>query len=83
MPTPPTSTSPTPKPAPGFQNDLPTRRFIADLQPSERVEGTFSYSNAQLGRTRSDKPYLRCLVGDKTGEMTARMWSCPPNLTAS
>ncbi|MEK6702826.1 MAG: HD domain-containing protein, partial [Planctomycetota bacterium] len=69
------SPTPAPKPAPGFQNALPTRRFIADLQPSERVEGTFSYSNAQLGRTRSDKPYLRCLVGDKTGEMTARMWS--------
>lgn len=54
---------------------VPERRFIRDLGPSERVQGTFSMANAQLGRTRSDKPYLRCLIGDKTGEMPARMWS--------
>jgi 3'-5' exoribonuclease len=51
------------------------RRFIKDLRGSERVAGAFSIANAQLGRTRQDKPYLRCLIGDKTGEMPARMWS--------
>lgn len=51
------------------------RRFIAELKPSERVAGAFSLSNAQIGRTRSDKPYLRCIVGDRTGEMPGRMWS--------
>lgn len=53
----------------------PKRRFIADLSPSERVSGAFSIANAQLGRTRNDKPYLRCLLGDRTGEIPARMWS--------
>ncbi|MBM4109222.1 MAG: HD domain-containing protein [Phycisphaerae bacterium] len=51
------------------------RRFIRDLGPSERFSGTFSIANAQLGRTRTDKPYLKCLLGDKTGELPARMWS--------
>ena len=48
------------------QNPL-GHRFICELGPSERVEGAFSISNAQIGRTRADKPYLRCLIGDKTG----------------
>ena len=51
------------------------RRYIADLKPSERIEGTFTIANAQLGRTRNDKPYLRCLLRDKTGEAPARKWT--------
>ena len=51
------------------------RRYIADLAPSERVEGVFAIANTQLGRTRQDKPYLRCLVSDRTGELSGRMWS--------
>src|SRR5262245_33676634 len=53
----------------------PPRRFVSDLRGAERIEGAFSISNAQLGRTRNDKPYLRCLLGDKTGEMPGRKWS--------
>lgn len=53
----------------------PARRFIREFGPSERIIGIFSISNAQLGKTRTDKPYLRCLISDKTGELPARMWS--------
>ena len=52
-----------------------TRRFISDFGAQERVAGAFSIINAQLGRTRQDKPYLRCLLGDRTGEVSGRMWS--------
>ena len=55
-----------------------TRTYIADLQPTERVEGAFSIANAQLGRTKTDKPFLKCLIGDKTGQLAARMWSIDP-----
>jgi len=41
----------------------------------ERVSGAFAIANAQIGRTRQDKPYLRCLLRDKTGELSGRMWS--------
>lgn len=51
------------------------RRYIRDFIPCERVEGIFAIANAQLGKTRNDKPYLRCLLRDKTGEVSGRMWS--------
>lgn len=52
------------------------RKFIKDFsKPPERVRGAFSISNAQMGMTRTNKPYLRCLIGDKTGEVAARMWT--------
>ncbi len=51
------------------------RKFISDMKPSERIEGAFTIANAQLGRTRNDKPYLRCLLRDKTGEAPARKWT--------
>lgn len=51
------------------------RRLIADLGPNERFSGLFSIANAQMGRTRTDKPYLRCILGDRTGELPARMWN--------
>ncbi len=50
------------------------RIFIAAMQPNARFQGAFSISNAQLGRTRNDKPYLRCLLGDKTATAPGRMW---------
>ena len=52
-----------------------TRKFIRDYQPSDYVEGVFCISNGQLGRTKTDKPYLKCLLKDKTGDLAARMWS--------
>ena len=51
------------------------RLYIADWAGTERVEGVFTISNAQIGRTRQDKPYLRCLIRDRTGEVAGRMWS--------
>jgi 3'-5' exoribonuclease len=55
------------------------RRFIREFGPSEFVSGVFSIANAQLGRTKQDKPFLKCLIGDKTGTLPARMWSIDPN----
>lgn len=52
-----------------------SRRYILDFGPNERVEGIFTINNAQLGKTRQDKPYLRCLISDRTGEVPGRMWS--------
>jgi 3'-5' exoribonuclease len=51
------------------------RQRIADFEPSQRIQGAFAIKNAQLGKTRQDKPYLRCLLSDRTGEAAARMWS--------
>ena len=46
---------------------------IAKMTPNERFEGAFCISNAQIGKTRTDKPYLRCTLGDATGRAPGRM----------
>jgi 3'-5' exoribonuclease len=57
-----------------------TRKFISDFGPTERFEGAFTIANAQLGTTRAGKPYLRCLLSDKSGQLPARMWSISEEL---
>lgn len=53
----------------------PARRFIRELGPAERFSGAFAIANAQLGATRAGKPYLRCLLADKSGDLPARKWT--------
>lgn len=65
---------PTAVPSTTNQSGRP-RRFIREFQPSDYVSGVFCISNAQLGRTKTDKPYLKCLIKDKTGDLAGRMWS--------
>lgn len=57
-----------------------SRRYIRDLQPTEQFGGAFTIANAQLGTTRGGKPYLRCLLSDRSGELPARMWSISEEL---
>ena len=54
------------------------RLYVADFKPNERIFGTYAISNAQLGRTKQDKPFLKALISDKTGQVAARMWSIEP-----
>jgi 3'-5' exoribonuclease len=56
------------------------RRFIADMTPSERIEGAFSISNTQIGTKKNGEPYLRCLIGDKSGQVPGRKWTVDENL---
>jgi 3'-5' exoribonuclease len=55
-----------------------SRRFISQFDATEYVTGTFCIANAQLGRTKNDKPFLKCLIRDKSGEVPGRMWSIEP-----
>jgi len=59
------------------------RTFIEDMGPNQLVEGLFAIQNAQLGLTRQGKPYLKCLIADKTGRLAARMWSASEELVQS
>lgn len=54
------------------------RQFIAQFDANQRIEGVFSIANAQLGMTKTNKPFLKCLIGDKSGQLAARMWSIDP-----
>lgn len=59
------------------------RTYIKDMAPNELVEGVFAIQNAQLGLTRQGKPYLKCLLADKTGRVPARMWNANEELVRS
>lgn len=56
------------------------RVFIKDLKPSQWVEGVFAVQNCQLGRTKAGKPYIKCLLADKTGRAPGRMWNATEEL---
>lgn len=59
------------------------RTYIKDMDPNQLVEGVFAIQNAQLGLTRQGKPYLKCLLADKTGRVPARMWNASEELVRS
>jgi 3'-5' exoribonuclease len=48
---------------------------LRDLAANSYVEGVYSLYNPQIGTTRGGKPYLKCLLRDATGEISARQWS--------
>ncbi|MFM1822730.1 MAG: 3-5 exoribonuclease YhaM [Planctomycetota bacterium] len=48
---------------------------IATLSDRMYVEGVYSLVNPQLGQTRTNKPFLKCVIRDASGEITARAWS--------
>ncbi len=54
------------------------RRYIKQFTAAEYVTGLFCISNTQMGKTKNDKPFLKCLIRDKTGEVPGRMWSIEP-----
>lgn len=51
------------------------RTLLKDLKPNEFLEGVFAINNAQLGQTRNGKPFLKCLISDRTGRLPGRKWS--------
>jgi len=57
-----------------------TRCYIQNLVPNQLVEGVFAIQNCQLGQTRNGKPYIKCLLADKTGRSPGRMWNASEEL---
>lgn len=56
---------------------------INNMKPNERFEGAFCISNAQIGKTRTDKPYLRCILSDATGRAPGRMWGADESVVSN
>lgn len=59
---------------------LPPRTLIRDLQPNQLIEGIFAMQNCQLGQTKTGKPYLKCLLADRSGRTPGRMWNTTEEL---
>jgi 3'-5' exoribonuclease len=68
---------PTPASAASGPAPAHSRQFIRDLaEPPQDLIGDFAIINKQLGTTRDQRKYfLKCLIGDKTGQIPARMWT--------
>jgi 3'-5' exoribonuclease len=62
---------------------MPKRSFIREWQPNQIVEGVYTIQNAQLGMTKGGKPYLKCLLVDRTGRAPGRMWNTTEDLFQS
>ena len=58
------------------------RIYLRDLAAAQLIQGVFAIHNCQLGMTRTGKPYLRCLVGDRTARRPGRMWNATEELYA-
>ena len=52
-----------------------SHRFIADLQEGEAVHQCFLVRRVETRTDKSGKPYLALVLGDKTGDIEARVWS--------
>ena len=56
-------------------NMKPDHQRIVSLTDRTYVEGVYSIVNPQLAQTRNNKPYLKCIIRDASGEISARAWS--------
>jgi len=56
------------------------RPLISDLQPGQFVEGVFAIHNCQLGQTKAGKPFIKCLLADRSGKLPARLWNASEQL---
>ncbi|MEE9212949.1 MAG: HD domain-containing protein [Phycisphaeraceae bacterium] len=56
------------------------RILIRDLKPAQLVEGVYAIHNCQLGQTKTGKPYIKCLVGDRSDQTPGRMWNASEEL---
>jgi 3'-5' exoribonuclease len=59
---------------------LAKHTLITDLSASQLVEGVYAVQNCQLGLTKGGKPYLKCLLADKSGRTPGRMWNASEEL---
>lgn len=48
--------------------------YIADLQPSQLVTGTFLVLAKDVRQKKSGEPYLSLTLADRTGDIDAKMW---------
>jgi 3'-5' exoribonuclease len=71
------SVAPRPASQPPTAGEPAPRVFIKDFsEPPQDIGGEFAIINKQLGTTKDQRKYfLKCLLGDKTGQIPARMWT--------
>ena len=48
--------------------------YVCDLQPNQVITSTFLVHIKDIRQKKSGEPYLSLILGDRTGELEAKMW---------
>jgi 3'-5' exoribonuclease len=48
--------------------------FVSDLKPNQVITTTFLVQGKDIRQKKSGEPYLSLLLGDRTGDIDAKMW---------
>jgi 3'-5' exoribonuclease len=48
--------------------------YVRDLEPNQLVHGIFLVQHKEVRQKKSGEPYLSLTLGDRTGELDAKMW---------
>jgi 3'-5' exoribonuclease len=48
--------------------------YISELQPNQVVTATFLVQTKDIRQKKTGEPYLSLMLGDRTGELDAKMW---------
>jgi 3'-5' exoribonuclease len=51
------------------------RLFLRDCSPGDLIEDVYVLTGKQLGTTQTNKHFIKAFVGDRSGQVTARMWN--------
>lgn len=60
--------------SPGTADSNQKTRFVAELQEDERVTSIFLVKQKDVRLKKTGDPYLSMVLGDRTGELDAKMW---------
>jgi 3'-5' exoribonuclease len=48
--------------------------YVSELEPSQITTGVFLVQNKEIRQKKTGEPYLSLLIGDRTGDIEAKMW---------
>ena len=48
--------------------------YVSELQPNQIVSGIFLVQHKDIRQKKTGEPYLSLVLGDRTGEVDAKMW---------
>src|SRR5918911_1596784 len=48
--------------------------YVSELQPNQIVTATFLVQHKDIRQKKTGEPYLSLILGDRTGEIDAKMW---------
>ena len=52
--------------------------FVNGLEPNETVTTQFLVVHKEIRQKKTGEPYLSLVLGDRTGEIDAKMWTTSP-----